>query len=57
MHFSDKREPKGQSKTHFSIKDLHNPNQAQMKGNDANYSRDHIQGPAKSTEPTKSTKF
>ena len=44
-------------KTHPSAAVLHNPSQAPMQGNDADYSREHIKGPGKSTEPTKSKKF
>jgi len=35
---------------------LHRPNLAVSKGNDADYSRDHVTGPAKSTEPAKAKK-
>jgi hypothetical protein len=44
-------------KTNPSAAKLHNPNQAPNVGNDADYSREHIKGPGKSTEPTKSKKF
>ena len=43
-------------KVNPSAAQVHRPNLAQAKGNDVNYSRGHITGPAKSTEPAKAKK-
>lgn len=52
MRYSDKREPASNSKVHFSVKDIHNLNEAPMQGADADYSTDHItSGPAKKNLP------
>jgi hypothetical protein len=51
-HYSDIREPKGQSKVHFSVKDLHRPDLKPNAGSDVDYSTDHItSGPAKRNLP------
>jgi hypothetical protein len=51
MHFSDNREPKNQSNTHWSVPQIDNFNSKESGGAEHDPSRDHIQGPVKSTEP------
>ena len=57
MHYSDKREPENKSKTHWSVPQVHDINKKENGGAKHDPSREHIQGPAKSTEPSKQGKF
>jgi hypothetical protein len=41
-HFSDVREPKNQSKTHWSVPQIHNFNQEANGGSDVDDSREHV---------------
>jgi hypothetical protein len=44
-HFSDKREPKNSSKTHWSVPQIHNFNETPSNGAEHDPSREHIEGP------------
>lgn len=42
MHYSDEREPKSSSKTHWSVPQVHNFNKEENAGSEHDSSREHV---------------